>query len=169
MVFLHDPPVLSELRVQTEFNSQLTQTAQEYLQIMRSRLQIIREAVREKKLKDQQKQLERQKRMHIDKHVYAKGDLVYYYCPRLSDLQTSSRKFKANWVGPLQIVHILDTTHYILADLEGRELKLLGGAHINMIKPYLVHFRETKENRLVTHNNLQEIIQRTGKLPAPML
>ena len=166
MVFLHDPPALTNIKITDQFNSQLTHTARQYLDIMKDRMQTIYNLVQQKKLQAQQKQLERQRRLHVDKHVYAKGDLVYMYYPRLSDLQTSSKKFATRWMGPLQVTHILDDSHLILADLEGRELKLLGGAHINMVKPYVIHFGETKENRLVTHNNLFEIMKDRTKLPS---
>ena len=60
-----------------------------------------------KKLQSQQAQLERQERVFSEHDEFAVGDLVFLYAPTLSGLQ-SSRKFKQEWIGPLQIQAILD-------------------------------------------------------------
>ena len=56
-----------------------------------------------KKLQSQQAQLERQERVFSECDEFAVGDLVFLYAPTLSGLQSSSRKFKQEWIGPLQI------------------------------------------------------------------
>ena len=118
-----------------------------------------KELVIKEKLRAQQEQLAREERMQKHRHVYAKGDIVYYYAPRLTELQTNTRKFQAQWIGPLQIKQIVDPTHVILADLEGKELGFLATVHINLIKPCLIFLGETKKNKLITYDHTDQLKQ----------
>jgi hypothetical protein len=165
LVFLKEPADLTNVR----FEPIVTRSvgAQEYLQLLQEKFNRLRETVIARKVKDQQKQLHRQERLHLDKHVYAKGDLVYFFAPRLSELFTTSKKFQASYIGPLQIAHILDETHFLLADLQGKILKLLGGAHVNLLKPYVVTFGEMKDHQLVTYKNIEDLPK--GALPTPRI
>jgi len=165
LVFLREPPDLSNVRFDPIVTKSLD--AKEYLAVIQKRFKTLQETIITKKLLNQQKQLARQEKLHLDKHHYAKGDLVYYFAPRLSELITTSRKFKASYIGPLQIAQILDETHYLVADLEGRILKLLGGVHVNMLKPYVAQFGEMKNNRLVTYTNISELPM--PKFPKPVI
>ena len=69
-----------------------------------------------KKLQSQQAQLERQERVFSERDEFAVGDLVFLHAPTLSSLQSSSQKFKQEWIGPLQIQAVLDRSHFLLAD-----------------------------------------------------
>ena len=163
MVYLHDPPKLTDWEpVALDFG---TVDTKRYLSQLKARYQTITEHAVKLRMEQQQKMLEKQRRLGIHKHIYAKGDLVYFYAPRLTELQTNSRKFKAHWIGPLKIAQILDDTHVIVTDLQGKELKALGAVHTNLLKPYMVHLGEFRENRLVTHSNVETI----GRLPIKRL
>ena len=80
------------------------------------RFSIIKKIVEEKKLQTQQAQLERQERVFLDWEEFAVGDLVFLYAPTLSGLQTSSKKFKQEWIGPLEIQAVLDQSHFMFAN-----------------------------------------------------
>ena len=76
--------------------------------MMTRRFNTIKIVVEEKKLQSQQAQLERQEQIFSEQDEFAVGDLVFLYAPTLSGLQTSSRKFKQEWIGPLLIHAVLD-------------------------------------------------------------
>ena len=63
---------------------------------------------------------------------YEPNDLVYLLAPYSSSLQSSSQKFRQDYIGPLANDTKLDNTHYLLKDVTGRTL--LGDFHINRIK-----------------------------------
>ena len=164
LVYLHKPPCIANIEFSpTSFGST---TVREYMQTLRARFDILKEAAVQEKLRQQKIQLARQNRYFLKKHVYVKGDMVFYYAPRLSDLQTSSRKLVASWIGPLKISQILDETHFLLTDLSGRQLNLLGGVHLRMIKPYVLTLGEMHENLLVTYDNFNQLNRRTHRRPA---
>ena len=75
--------------------------------MMLRRFNVIKRVVEGKKLQSQQAQLERQERVFSEHDEFAVGDLVLY-APTLSGLQSSSQKFKQEWIGPLQIQAVLD-------------------------------------------------------------
>ena len=155
MVFLHKPPDNTSFGFNPlDFG---TVDARRYVEQLKEKFRILREGVIKLKLRHQQEQIQRQNRMGFQKHVYTKGQLVYFYAPRLTELQTNSRKFHAIWIGPLKVSQILDKTHILVTDLNGKELKALGAVHINLLKPYFVQFGEIKEGRLVTHDNINDI------------
>ena len=64
--------------------------------------------------------------------MYQPNDLVYLLAPYSSSLQSSTQKFRQDYVGPLAIDTKLDDTHYLLKDITGRTLP--GDFHINRIK-----------------------------------
>ena len=106
----------------------------EYVQLMKDRFAVVKRIVEERKLQTQQAQLERQERAFPDQNEFAVGDLVFLYAPTLSGLQTSSKKFKQEWIGPLQIQAVLDRTHYMLADWQGKILPFFGSVHVNRLR-----------------------------------
>ena len=63
---------------------------------------------------------------------YKPNDLVYLLAPYSSSLQSSTQKFRQDYVGPLAIDTKLDDMHYLLKDMTGRTLP--GDFHINRIK-----------------------------------
>ena len=76
--------------------------------MMTRQFNTIKKVVGEKKLQSQQVQLERQERIFSEHDEFAVVDLVFLYAPTLSGLQTSSRKLKQEWIGPLQIQAVLN-------------------------------------------------------------
>ena len=58
--------------------------------------------------------------------------MVYLLAPHSSTLQTSTTKFRQDFIGPLFIDNILDKTHYRLKDATG--LLLDSTYHVSCIK-----------------------------------
>ena len=46
-----------------------------------------------------------------------------------------SRKFKEDWIAPLQIKVVLDKSHYLLEDWHGKLLPIFDAVHIHRLKP----------------------------------
>ena len=155
LVYLHKPPLLTDLTFEPLKSGD--RSIKEYMTSINERFNTMKSFVIDRKLMEQKTMLAKENRFHLEQHVYAKGDLVYYFAPRLSELQAPARKFKANWIGPCQITQILDESHYMLADSKGIALPMIGGAHIRMIKPFITHFGRMKKNRLVTIDNIEEL------------
>ena len=155
LVMLHKPRPLHELGF--EPIPDVDRTIKEHMKHIKEVFSIAKEVVVKQKLRDQQLRLEREKRKLLNQHVYSNGDLVYYYAPRLTELQTSAKKFQANWIGPLMIKQTLDKTHFLLSDLEGKELKFLAGVHVNMLKPCMIHCGTMHGNKLLTANNISAL------------
>ena len=63
--------------------------------------------------------------------------MVYLLAPHSSALQTSTMKFRQDFIGPLFIDTALDKTHYRLKD--ATSLLLDGTYHMNCIKKGSVH------------------------------
>ena len=65
---------------------------------------------------------------------FVKGDIVYALAPSVTSLETRTRKFRMDFVGPLEIAEVLDDTHYRLRLInEGQDL-LPGIWHSNRLK-----------------------------------
>ena len=64
--------------------------------------------------------------------IFTEGQLVYLLAPSSASLQTNTKKCRADYVGPLVVNKVLDETHYILNDLQGRIL--CGVYHMNCLK-----------------------------------
>jgi hypothetical protein len=140
------------------------QTAKDYMAELQKRFEQLKEVVVSHRVEQQKAQQIRERRTHLDAHTYAKGDLVYYYAPRLSELQTNYKKFQASWVGPLQIMHIWDSTHFVLADLTGKILRALGGVHRNLLKPFVFTYK-VEGNRVQTGTTIDQALQHPSYCP----
>ena len=71
-------------------------------------------------------------KMLMNVEQYEPNDLVYLLAPYSSSLQSSTQKFRQDYVRPLAIDTKLDDTHYLLKDVTGRTLP--SDFHINHIK-----------------------------------
>lgn len=83
---------------------------------------------------------------------YKAGQLVYFLMPASGALDTNSRKFVVNYVGPVKIKSVLDSTHVILEDLTGRTIS--GVHHTNRIKPAFIH---GKSGIMSNFDQIQEV------------
>ena len=55
-----------------------------------------------------------QNEMYSNVERFVKGDVVYALAPSATALETGTRKFRLDFVGPLAIAEVLDDTHYKL-------------------------------------------------------
>ena len=69
--------------------------------------------------------------------IFEDNQMVYLLAPHSSILQTSTMKFRQDFIGPLFIDTTLDKTHYRLKDATG--LLLDGTYHMNHIKKGSAH------------------------------
>ena len=65
---------------------------------------------------------------------FVKGDMVYALAPSATALETGTRKFRTDFVGPLAIAEVLDDTHYKLQLITQDQDILPGIWHINRLK-----------------------------------
>ena len=86
------------------------------------------------------------------------GQLCYLLYPQASDLNTNTLKYKASYIGPLQIVEVICERNVTLADLEGKRLP--GVYTIKRIKP--CNFR-TEEGIKTSIGEIKEIVNKKEK------
>ena len=89
--------------------------------------------------------------------IFQKGQLVYLFAPSAVSLQTNTKKCHADFVSPLVINRVLDETHYILSDLQGRIL--CGVYHVRRLKK--AHLR-TPVGNVSTYDELKNTFQQSN-------
>ena len=130
LVFLKKPPDILNLYFQPL--DTIAKGYEEYCIKMRSKLDNISNFILELKTFQQEWQAQENHFQNSEVELFQEGQLVYLLAPSAASLQTKTRKCRADYVGPLVINKILDDTHYILNDLQGRIL--VGVFHINRLK-----------------------------------
>ena len=108
--------------------------------------------------------MERQERVFSERDEFAVGDLVFSYTPTLSGLQSSSRKFNQEWIGPLQIQAVLDRSHFLLADWQGKLLPFFGSVHINRLRHCHINLGKMGGKQVATVRNTKDLIVQWSKL-----
>ena len=83
--------------------------------------------------------------------------MVYLFAPSAVSLQTNTKKCHADFVGPLVINRVLDETHYILSDLQGRIL--CGVYHVRRLKKAQLG---TPIGNVTTYDELKTTFQETN-------
>ena len=130
LVFLKKPPDILDLYFKPL--ATIAKGYRDYCLKMRAKLDNVSSFITELKTFQQQRQtLEKNTQTKTPK-VFQKGPLVYLFAPSVVSLQTNTKKCCADFVGPLVINRILDETHYILSDLQGRIL--CGVYHVRRLK-----------------------------------
>ena len=77
-------------------------------------------------------EFENRNRLFTKEEIFENDQMVYLLAPHSSALQTSTMKFKQDFIGPLFIDTALNKTHYRLKDATG--LLLDGTYQVNHIK-----------------------------------
>ena len=67
---------------------------------------------------------------------FKKGYIVYALAPSVSSLQSNTKKFVIDYIGPLAIAEVLDDTHYKLQLVTDNQDILPGIWHINHLKTW---------------------------------
>ena len=75
------------------------------------------------------------------------------FTPSAPPLQTRTKKFKKDWIVPLQVKAVLDKSHYLLADWHGKQLPFFGAVH--RLKACYLHLGQVQNKVLTTLSNIQ--------------
>jgi len=162
LLYLHKPADLTNLTFDMFQGS--SRAAEEYIDLLKQRFEVLKKVVVDKRTGDQEKQLIRQARANPDPQIFAVGDLVYLHAPSVSSLKPPSRKFKQDWVGPLKIQAVLDRTHYTLSDWNGQLLPFFGSVHLARLKPCYVNLGRMEGKVLATASNVKDLEKEWSKL-----
>ena len=128
LVFLRDPPDLTSLsfpKIDT-----IPVKRREYYNMLLAKAQLV-DLLLEWRTKQVLDYESRAKRFR-NEEIFQDNQMVYLLAPHASTLQTSTMKFKQDFIGPLFIDTALDKTHYRLKDATG--LLLDGTYHLSHIK-----------------------------------
>ena len=142
MVFLRPPPDITTFDIHPEVEG-ITLPVKDYMALMEERLKLMTKMVKDEKKRQQELQVQQEKRRHPKYTGYEKGDLVLFKYNLGSNLQMSSRKFKSPWIGPVKIQAVLDDSHYLVSDWEGECLPVEIETH--RLKPYHMNIYEDGE------------------------
>ena len=158
MVFGREPPDLTEIAADIDDGVDIAPAA--YMTALQSKLKIMAKVIKEGRIRQQSIQQIREQRKHPDDISFAKGDFVMIKRPRLSELQSGTRKFVRSWIGPVKIVSVLAPDKYLIADWEGTIPPIIIGR--KELKPYL--FQNTTANSLYSQiRNADELIQQLSE------
>ena len=105
---------------------------EDYCLKMKHRLENIGNVILELKTLQQERQAQLAHNLPTPPETFQEGQLVYLLAPSPATLMTKTKKCRADFVGPLVVNKVLDQTHYILNDLQGRVL--IGVLNINRLK-----------------------------------
>ena len=142
MVFFTTPPDITSFDLHPDLDD-LSVPARTYMNLMSQRRDMMIQMFKEDKIQQQLLQVEQEKRKHPSYTGYEKGDLVYFKYQYGSDLQAPSKKLVSPWIGPVKIQSVLDQTHYLVSDWEGKCLPVEIEAH--RLKPYTMNIYENGE------------------------
>ena len=106
-------------------------TYREYYNLLLARVQMAGRLLLEWRTQ-QALEFENRNRQFMKEEIFENDPMVYLLAPHSSVLQTSTMKFRQDFIGPLFIDTALDKTHYRLKDATG--LLLDGRYHMNHIK-----------------------------------
>ena len=129
LVFIHDPPDLTSLslpKIDT-----IPVPYREYYNLLLARAQMVGRPLLDWRTQ-QVLEFENRNRPFTKEEAFEDDEMVYLLAPHSSALQTSTIKFRQDFIGPLFIDTTLDKTHYRLKDATG--LLLDGTYHVNLIK-----------------------------------
>ena len=101
LVYLHKAGDLTQIVYRPL--QHMSRSLDDYMTILRKRFDLMKKVILDKKIHDQSVQQIRQNRIFPRNQTFAVGDLVYLFAPSAATLQARSRKFKEDWIGPLQI------------------------------------------------------------------
>ena len=106
----------------------------EYVELLYKRAEFIRKMQMSWKIEQAHDQAITNE-MYQEVTRFKKGDIVYALAPSVSSLQSNTKKFIIDYIGPLAIAEVLDDTHYKLQLVTDNQDILPGIWHINCLKP----------------------------------
>ena len=129
LVFLHDPPDLISLSFPKI--DMIPVTCREYYNLLLARAQLVGRLLIDWKTQ-QALGFEKRHRQFTKEEIFENDKMVCLLAPHSSALQTSTMKFRQDFIGLLFIDTALNKTHYRLKDATG--LLLDSTHHMNRIK-----------------------------------
>ena len=129
LVFVRNPPDLTSLSF-PKMDTILVMH-REYYNLLLARAQLVDRLLLEWRTQ-QTLEFENRNRQFTKEEIFEDDQMVYLLAPHSSALQTSTMKFRQDFIGPLFIDTALDKTHYGLKDATG--LLLDDTYHMNHIK-----------------------------------
>ncbi len=112
----------------------------DYMERLQSRFHKIGQVFLDLQAHNQNKQATKQVQDIKRVSTFSEGQLVYFLMPGAADLDTNTKSFKISYVGPLRIHEVLDATHCILSDMQGRLLH--GVHHVKRLKPAFIRSKD---------------------------
>ena len=152
LVFLKKPPDI--LNLYFEPLETIAKGYRDYCLKMRAKLDNVSSFITELKTFQQQRQALERNTQAKKPEIFQKGQLVYLFAPSAVSLQTNTKKCHTDFVGPLVINRVLDETHYILSDLQGRIL--CGVYHVKRFKKAQLR---TPIGNVTTYDELKNTFQ----------
>ena len=116
LVFAHDPPDLTSLsfpKIDT-----IPVAYREYYNLLLARAQMVGRLLLEWRTQ-QALEFKNKNRQFTKEEIFEDNQMVYLLASHSSTLQTSTTKFRQDFIGPLFIDTALDKTHYRLKDATG--------------------------------------------------
>ena len=130
LVFLKKPPDILNLHFQPL--QTIAKGYEDYCIKMKNRLDNVGNVILDLKTFQQERQAQLANQVPTPPETFQEGQLVYLLAPSAATLRTNTQKCRADFIGPLVINKALESTHYIINDLQGRIL--IGVYHINRLK-----------------------------------
>lgn len=153
LVFLREPRDLSGLNIKPVAG--LCSSHEQYVEHMKEKFQSVSKMMLSLQKDKQRTQNEKISQKLSSCPVYEKGQLVMLHKPTSSSLTPNSKKFTASYIGPLVVNSVLDRTHYVLEDLEGRVLREI--FNYNRLKPAFM--RATDNHNVSNLQQLRKVLQ----------
>ena len=153
LVFLREPRNISGLNFKPMLG--LSHSQAEYVDHLKEKFQNVSKVMLQLQQHQQESQNQKIARKLSKCPLYTQGQLVYLHKPSSSSLTANSRKFTATWVGPFIVHQVLDRTHYILADLEGKLLRDV--FNFNRLKPAFM--KATDHENITNLQKLKQVLQ----------
>ena len=150
LVFLREPRDLSGLDFKPVVG--VSASHEQYIEHMKEKFKSVSKMMLDLQKHNQKAQNEKIAQKLSSCPVYQKGQLVMLHKPTSSSLTPNSKKFTASYIGPLVVHSVLDRTHYLLEDLQGRLLREVFS--FNRLKPAFMRAQD-KQNI----SNLQQLRQ----------
>ena len=161
MVFLRKPPNLNNFNFDPD-KTGIQVDAKTYMNELREKFENVKKVILEKKAIDKQTQWIRDMRKYPDSDGFKVGDLVFLNHDYGSKQKVNAKKFKQKWIGPLKIQSVLDQTHYLIADLNGKIVPIM--SHLNRIKPFVLNLGKIGKNGLETASNVKQLAEKWEEL-----
>ena len=129
---------------------------------MENRVNLMKKIILDQRVKDQLAQYYREKRKYPNYNTFAVGDMVYLDSEYCSDLHTSNIKLNKRWIGPLKIQIVLDDSHYMISNWDGRVNPV--SMHANRLKPYNLNMEIISDGQLVSVNTVKQLFDHIRKM-----